>query len=85
MHHGYRNLESSMINDAVRFLYTPVVKEGIKTIASSVTFAFGAYEVYDLYHLCHQSLPSKTCRQHHCRYHGPASRCTAALQGVQSN
>jgi hypothetical protein len=48
---------------AVRFLNQPAVKEGIKNIATTMTFAFGLVEVCDLYQIyqgraiCHSSAP----------------------------
>lgn len=37
-----------IVREAVRVLNTPVVKEGVKNIAGSVTFAFGIMELYDI-------------------------------------
>lgn len=48
---------------AIRFLNQPAVKEGIKNIATTMTFAFGLVEVCDLYQIyqgrsiCHSSAP----------------------------
>lgn len=42
---------TTLILDAARYLNTPVVKEGIKNVAGSLTCAFGLYEAYDLYQI----------------------------------
>lgn len=34
-----------------RFLNQPTVKEGVKNVTSSVTFAFGLVEIYDIYQM----------------------------------
>lgn len=40
-----------LVNTSVQLLNQPVVKEGVKNIASSVTFVFGLVEVYDMYQI----------------------------------
>lgn len=38
-----------LFHGSVRLLNQPVVKEGVKNVASSVTFLFGMMELYDIY------------------------------------
>lgn len=45
----------SVINGSVRLLNQPVIKEGVKNVAGSVTFVFGLFEIYRVY----QSLRSR--------------------------
>ncbi len=40
-----------LINTTVHLLNQPLVKEGVKNIAGSVTFAFGLIEMYDIYQI----------------------------------
>ncbi len=40
-----------IVNSCVHFMNQPIVKEGAKTLAGSVTFAFGLVEIYDLYQI----------------------------------
>jgi len=44
---GVKNL----FNTSVRLLNQPIVKEGVKNIAGSVTFGFGLVEIYDIYQI----------------------------------
>lgn len=44
---GVKNL----FNTSVRLLNQPIVKEGVKNIAGSVTFVFGLVEIYDIYQI----------------------------------
>lgn len=39
------------VTPSVRLLNQPVVKEGVKNLAGSVTFFFGLVEIYDLYQI----------------------------------
>lgn len=39
------------ISGSVRFLNQPIVKEGVKNLASSVTFVFGLVELHDIYQI----------------------------------
>jgi hypothetical protein len=39
------------ITGTVRFLNQPIVKENVKNIAGTITFAFGLVEVYDIYRI----------------------------------
>lgn len=41
-------MAKASFNVTVRFLNQPLVKEGIKNVASTATFAFGVLEIYDL-------------------------------------
>lgn len=41
----------SLFNNTVSLLNQPVVKEGVKNIAGSVTFVFGLVEIYDIYQI----------------------------------
>lgn len=41
----------TLLNASVRLLNQPIVKEGVKNVAGSVTFVFGLIEVYDLYQM----------------------------------
>ena len=42
----------NIVSHSIRpFLNQPIIKEGIKTIAGSVTFAFGLDEIYDIYQM----------------------------------
>lgn len=44
-----------LFRTSVGLLNQPLIKEGIKTLAGSVTFAFGMVEVYDIYRMaCHR-------------------------------
>lgn len=45
------NTISSGLKSAAKFLNQPVIKEGVKNIAGSVTFAFGVVEIYDIYQI----------------------------------
>ncbi len=40
-----------LFNTSVRLLNQPIVKEGVKNVAGSVTFVFGLIEIYDLYQI----------------------------------
>jgi hypothetical protein len=40
-----------LFNASVRLLNQPVVKEGVKNLAGSVTFVFGLVEIYDIYQI----------------------------------
>ncbi len=40
-----------LVNASARLLNQPVVKEGVKNLASSVTFIFGLVEIYDIYQI----------------------------------
>lgn len=44
---GVKNLFTA----SVRLLNQPIVKEGVKNIASTVTFVFGLVEIYDIYQI----------------------------------
>ena len=44
---GVKNL----FNASVRLLNQPIVKEGVKNIAGTVTFVFGLVEIYDIYQI----------------------------------
>jgi hypothetical protein len=44
---GVKNL----FNASVRILNQPIVKEGVKNIAGTVTFVFGLVEIYDIYQI----------------------------------
>jgi hypothetical protein len=41
----------SILHSSAHFLNQTLVKEGVKNIAGSLTFAFGFVEIYDLYHI----------------------------------
>lgn len=41
----------SLFNTSVHLLNQPVIKEGVKNIAGSVTFAIGLMEIYDVYQI----------------------------------
>jgi hypothetical protein len=45
------SLAKGLFNASVRLLNQPVVKEGVKNLAGSVTFVFGLVEVYDIYQI----------------------------------
>ena len=40
-----------LFNTSVRLLNQPIVKEGVKNIAGTVTFVFGLVEIYDIYQI----------------------------------
>ena len=40
-----------LVSASVRLLNQPVVKEGVKNLAASVTFVFGLVETYDIYQI----------------------------------
>lgn len=44
---GLRNLVTTTVN----LLNQPIVKEGVKNVAGSLTFAFGLVEIYDVYQI----------------------------------
>ncbi len=44
---GVKNL----FNTSVRLLNQPIIKEGVKNIAGTVTFVFGLVELYDIYQI----------------------------------
>lgn len=44
---GIKNL----FNTSVNLLNQPIIKEGVKNIAGSVTFVFGLVEIYDIYQI----------------------------------
>lgn len=41
----------NLFNVSVRLLNQPIVKEGVKNIAGTVTFVFGVVEIYDIYQI----------------------------------
>lgn len=41
----------SLFHTSVRLLNQPIVKEGVKNIAGTVTFAFGLIEIHDVYQI----------------------------------
>jgi len=41
----------NLFNTSVRLLNQPIVKEGVKNIAGTVTFVFGLVEIYDIYQI----------------------------------
>jgi|GEM_PF-1084106 len=45
------NLAKSTTNTVAGFLNQPVVKEGVKNIAGSITFTLGLVEIYDIYQI----------------------------------
>lgn len=40
-----------MINSTIQLLNQPIVKESVKNVVGSVTFAFGLIEIYDIYQI----------------------------------
>lgn len=57
------NIEAKkLINTTVQLLNQPLIKEGVKNIAGSVTFAFGLMEVYDIYQIAKgREVTSESC------------------------
>lgn len=41
----------NMINSTIQLLNQPIVKESVKNVVGSVTFAFGLIEIYDIYQI----------------------------------
>lgn len=41
----------NLFNTSVRLLNQPIVKEGVKNIAGSITLVFGLVEIYDIYQI----------------------------------
>lgn len=51
-----------LLNTSVHFLNQPIVKEGVKNIAGSITLVFGLIEVYDVYQIAHgREISTETC------------------------
>ncbi len=51
-----------LVNASVRLLNQPIVKEGVKNIASSVTFVFGLMELHDIYRISQgREISTETC------------------------
>lgn len=46
--HTVTSASKNAIHNVVRFLNRPLVKDGVKNIAGTVTFAFGLVELYDI-------------------------------------
>ncbi|MBA3720825.1 MAG: hypothetical protein H0W88_00315 [Parachlamydiaceae bacterium] len=40
-----------ILKTTAQFLNKPIIKEGVKNIAGTTTFVFGAIEIYDIYHI----------------------------------
>jgi hypothetical protein len=51
-----------LFNASVRLLNQPIVKEGVKNLAGSVTFVFGLVEIYDIYQIARgREISTETC------------------------
>lgn len=52
----------NLFNNSVRLLNQPIVKEGVKNIAGTVTFVFGLVEIYDIYQIARgREITTESC------------------------
>lgn len=55
----------NLFNTSVRLLNQPIVKEGVKNIAGTVTFVFGLVEIYDIYQIARgREITTEACLGH---------------------